>query len=159
MLQPRSRDSTSPLIQRHMAKDQSYGNHRRYYPWHHFVVQPILLMNVAIEIKRVIQEPSSTRWWAVILAIGLLVFSFTARGMSLRAQDRVIRLEELLRLSRLPVDQAAVDSLRPGQLIALRFASDDEVPDLVRRINAGELTKGEEIKKAIRAWKPDYLRV
>jgi hypothetical protein len=122
-------------------------------------VQPILLMNVAIEIKRVIQEPSSTRWWAVILAIGLLVFSFTARGMSLRAQDRVIRLEELLRLSRLPVDQAAVDSLRPGQLIALRFASDDEVPDLVRRINAGELTKGEEIKKAIRAWKPDYLRV
>jgi hypothetical protein len=142
-----------------MAKEQSYSTHRRYYPWHHFVVQPILIINVAIEIQRLVQQPSSTRWWALILAIGLLLFSFTARGMALRAQDRVIRLEETLRLSRLPVDQAAVESLRPGQLVALRFAPDDEVPDLIRRINAGELTKGEEIKKAIRAWRPDYLRV
>jgi hypothetical protein len=73
----------------------------------------------------------------------------------------VIRLEERLRLSRIlsPADQAAVESLRPAQLIALRFASDDEVPDLVRRILAGELSKANEIKKAIRVWKPDYLRV
>jgi hypothetical protein len=142
-----------------MAKEQNYGNHRRYYPWHHFVVQPILALNLAVEIQRLIEQQSSGRWWAVILAVGLLLFSFTARGMALRAQDRVIRLEEILRLSRLRVDQAAVDSLRPGQLIALRFAPDDEVPELIRRINAGELTKGEEIKKAVRNWRPDYLRV
>lgn len=142
-----------------MAKEQSYSNHRRYYPWHHFVVQPILGLNFAIEIQRLVRDPSSSRWWAVILAMGLLLLSLTARAMALKAQDRVIRLEENFRLSRLQVDQAAIDSLRPGQLIALRFASDAEVPDLVRRINAGELTKGDEIKKSIRAWRADYLRV
>ena len=142
-----------------MAKEQNYGNHRRYYSWHHFVVQPILTINVAVEILRLVEEPSSTRWWAVVLAIGLLLLSLTARAMALRAQDRVIRLEENLRLSRLLIDQAVIDSLRPGQFIALRFASDDEVPDLVRRIVGGELTKADEIKKAIRVWRPDNLRV
>ena len=142
-----------------MAKEQNYGNHRRYYPWHHFVVQPILGINFFVEIRRLVEEPSPSRWWAVILAMGLLLLSLTARAMALRAQDRVIRLEESIRLSRLGVDQAGIDSLKPGQLVALRFAPDDEVPDLIRRINAGELMKGEQIKKSIRVWRPDYLRV
>lgn len=142
-----------------MANEQSYSNHRRYHPWHAFVVQPILAVNVAREIERLVQHPGSSQLWSVVFAIGLLVFSFTARGMALTAQDRVIRLEERLRLSRLPVDQAAVEALRPGQIVALRFAPDDEVPDLVRRIAGGELKSGNEIKKAIRMWKPDYLRV
>jgi hypothetical protein len=89
-----------------------------------------------------------------------VIFSFTARGMALRAQDRVIRLEERLRLARLmPGEDALIDSLRPGQLVALRFASDDEVPALVRRCASGDLVKGEQIKKEIRNWRPDYLRV
>ena len=142
-----------------MAKEQNYGNHRRYYPWHHFVVQPILGINFFVEIRRLVEEPSPSRWWAVILAMGLLLLSLTARAMALRAQDRVIRLEESIRLSRLGVDQAGIDSLKPAQLVALRFAPDDEVPDLIRRINAGELMKGEQIKKSIRVWRPDYLRV
>ena len=142
-----------------MAKEQNYGNHRRYYPWHHFVVQPILGINFFVEIRRLVEEPSPSRWWAVILAMGLLLLSLTARAMALRAQDRVIRLEESIRLSRLGVGQAGIDSLKPGQLVALRFAPDDEVPDLIRRINAGELMKGEQIKKSIRVWRPDYLRV
>jgi hypothetical protein len=79
--------------------------------------------------------------------------------MALRAQDRVIRLEEQLRLSRILGDRAAIEALRPGQLIALRFAPDDEVPELVQRIVGGELQTGDQIKKAIRVWKPDYLRV
>ena len=141
-----------------MAKEQTFSNHRRYHPWHTLMVQPILAINAALEIQRFIRNPGS-QWWSVIVAIGLLVFSFTARGMALKAQDRIIRLEEQLRLSRLPVDQSAVNSLRPGQLIALRFAPDDEVPELVRRIAGGELKSGNEIKKAIRAWRPDYLRV
>ena len=75
-----------------MAKEQNYGNHRRYYPWHHFVVQPILGINFFVEIRRLVEEPSPSRWWAVILAMGLLLLSLTARAMALRAQDRVIRL-------------------------------------------------------------------
>ena len=71
----------------------------------------------------------------------------------------MIRLEERLRLSRLIGDQAVIESLRPGQLIALRFAPDEEVPELVRRIAGGELRTAEEIKKTIRTWRPDYLRV
>ncbi len=142
-----------------MASEQTYSNHRRYNPWHHFVVLPILSINLAVEIQRLIKDPSAYRGWQVVLAIGLFLFSFTARGMALRAQDRVIRLEERLRLSRLIGDQAVIESLRPGQLIAMRFAPDEEVPELVRRIAGGELQTTEEIKKAIRTWRPDYLRV
>jgi hypothetical protein len=99
--------------------------------------------------------------WLVVFAIGLFIFSFTSRRMSLRAQDRVIRLEETIRLSRiLPAgDAAAIDNLRPGQLAALRFASDEETPDIVRRIASGELKTGDEIKKAITSWRADHLRV
>ena len=142
-----------------MASEQTYSNHRRYNPWHHFVVLPILSINLVVEIQRLIREPSGYRGWQVVLAIGFFLFSFTARGMALKAQDRVIRLEERLRLSRLLSDQAVIESLRPGQLIALRFASDEEVPELVQRIAGGELQTGDQIKKAIRAWRPDYLRV
>lgn len=144
-----------------MAQEQSFASHSRYYPWHHFVVQPILLGNVVVEIMRLQKYQTVYHVWLVVFAIGLLIFSFTSRSMSLRAQDRVIRLEETLRLSRLlpAPEQAAIAGLRTGQLVALRFASDDEVPDLVRRIAAGELTKGAEIKKEIRNWRPDYLRV
>ena len=142
-----------------MASEQTYSNHRRYNPWHHFVVLPILSINLAVEIQRLIKDPSAYRGWQVVLAIGLFLFSFTARGMALRAQDRVIRLEERLRLSRLIGDQAVIESLRPSHLIAMRFAPDEEVPELVRRIAGGELRTTEEIKKAIRTWRPDNLRV
>jgi hypothetical protein len=144
-----------------MAQEQSYSTHRRYFPWHHFVVQPILLGNVVVEIMRLQKYQTIYHVWLVVFAIGLLIFSFTSRRMSLRAQDRVIRLEETMRLSRvLPAsDVAAIDALRPGQLTALRFASDDETPDIVRRIVSGELKTGEEIKKAITSWRADHLRV
>lgn len=143
------------------AKEQSYSTHRRYNFWHHFVVQPIFIANFVVEVTRMVEAPTGYNAWLVFFAFGLLLFSFTARSMSLRAQDRVIRLEEQLRLSRLLMgdDVAAIDRLRPGQLIALRFASDEEVPDLVRRCTSGELTSPEQIKKAISSWRPDYLRV
>lgn len=140
---------------------QDYSSHRRYYPWHHFVVQPILLANMVIEITRLTRTPTLYNVWLVIFATGLVIFSFTARSMALRAQDRVIRLEETLRISRLlPASEAAaIDQLKPRHLVALRFASDEEVPDLVRRCAAGELQSADDVKKAIRVWRPDYLRV
>ena len=139
--------------------EQSYKSHRRYYPWHHYVVQPILIINLGIEIARALKDPAA-HGWAVMLAFGLVVFGFTSRSMSLRAQDRVIRLEERLRLSQLmPGEQALINSLRPNQLVALRFASDEEAPALARRAASGELEKSGDIKKAITNWRPDYLRV
>lgn len=141
-------------------REQNLKNHRRYYPWHHFVVQPLLFANFIFTIVRLVNQPTKFNVWQLILAIALVIFSFTARGMALRAQDRVIRLEERLRLARLmPGEDAVIDSLRPGQLVALRFASDEEVPALVRRCASGDLVKGEQIKKEIRNWRPDYLRV
>ena len=142
-------------------KEQSYARHRRYNPWHHFVVLPIFLVHLVVEIVRAVRDPSPYNLWLVVVALGLVFFTFTSRGMSLRAQDRVIRLEERLRLSRLlpEADRVAIDQLKPRHLIAMRFAPDDEVPDLVRRCIAGELQSGEDIKKAIRQWRPDYLRV
>lgn len=125
------------------------------------MVLPILSINLVVEVQRAIEQPDAYRLWVAVLALGLFLFSFTARGMALRAQDRVIRLEEQLRLSRImPGEgQTLIDTLRPGQLIALRFAPDAEVPDLVRRIVSGELRSGDEIKRAIREWRPDHLRV
>jgi len=81
--------------------------------------------------------------------------------MALRAQDRIIRFEERLRLERLlPPDlRGRVADLRTGQLVAIRFAHDDEVPDLVRRVLSGELTTQGDIKRAIQSWRADHLRV
>lgn len=144
-----------------MAGEQTYSTHRRYYPWYHFVVVPILTANLIVEIVRLVKAPNPYGGWLVAVALGLLVFSYTSRAMSLRAQDRVIRLEERLRLlTILPQsDRGLIDQLQPRHFIALRFAPDEEVPDLVRRCASGELRSGNEIKKAIRNWKPDYLRV
>ena len=140
-------------------REQSLKSHRRFYPWHHYVVVPILIINLGIEIARALKDPVA-QGWPVMLAFGLVVFSFTSRGMALKAQDRVIRLEERLRLAQLmPGEQAVIDSLRPRQLVALRFASDEEVAALARRCASGDFVKGEEIKKEIRTWRPDYLRV
>ena len=141
-------------------REQIYKSHRRYYPWHHFIVQPILIVNMGVEIARAIDAPTGRQLWSVAVAAALAIFSFTSRSMSLRAQDRVIRLEERMRLMQLmPGEQSLIDSLRPGQLIALRFAPDAEAPALARRAAAGELQKGEAIKKEIQNWRPDHLRV
>ena len=140
--------------------EQSYGTHRRFFPWHHYVVVPILLIHLVVQIVRFSQDPGAYNAWLIVFAFGVLAFAFTSRVMSLKAQDRVIRLEERLRLTRLmPGEQTVIDSLRPGHLVALRFASDDELPALARRCAQGELNASNEIKKEIRQWRPDYLRV
>jgi len=97
----------------------------------------------------------------VITAVGLLGLLFYARMFPLRAQDRIIRLEMSLRLaSLLPADlRARAASLRPGQLVALRFASDAELPGLVRQVLDENLTDRREIKRRIREWQADHFRV
>ena len=97
----------------------------------------------------------------LVVALALLMLGFFARINPLRAQDRTIRLEETLRFQRLLPGALALQAaaLKPGQLIALRFAPDDEVEALVTHILAGKLSKPAEIKKAIKNWRADYFRI
>ena len=140
---------------------QDYKSHRRYVPSFHFFVLPVLLANVIIEASRLYKYQTVYHVWLIVLAIALFLFAFAARGMASKAQDRVIRLEERLRLASLmaPEHYEKIQQLTPGQLVALRFASDEEVPDLAQRTLTGEFKSPEEIKKAVKNWRADVHRV
>ena len=109
---------------------QSYANHTRYFPIFHFFAAPILTIQAFLETSHLIRSPNRGQFWETLVAWALAVGLFSARAMAIRAQDRVIRLEETLRMQRLlPADmQGAIGTLRPGQMVALRFASDAELP-------------------------------
>lgn len=144
-----------------MAKEQNYGNHRRYFWPHHFVVQPILALNFFFELRDFGEARTWESGWSALVAFALLLLAITARAQALKAQNRSIRLEERLRLREiLPREEhAKIDTLRTGQLIGLRFASDEEVADLARRCFSGELKGSGDVKKAVKNWRPDYHRV
>ena len=116
-------------------KDQDYKSHRQFVPLFHFVALPLLIANVVVEGMRFYRGQSSQSGWALIVAISLVLLALTARTMAVKAQDRIIRLEERLRLASLmaPEQYAKVQGLTPRQLVALRFASDEEVPELAER--------------------------
>lgn len=140
---------------------QTAESHRRYIPAWHFFVLPVLSANVFVTALAFGRHPTVDNAWALAVATALVLGMFLARVMPLRAQDRIIRLEERIRLQELlPADlRARVIELTPTQLIALRFAADDEVPDLTRRVLDGELKDRGDIKNAIRSWRADHLRV
>jgi hypothetical protein len=139
---------------------QTFRNHARYFPLFHFVASPILLGNVLLTGWWLFRSPSLHTAWGFVMAVGLGALLFASRLMTLRVQDRLIRLEESLRLARvLPPDlQGAITALRARHFVALRFAPDDEVAGLVRRIQAEELDDQKAIKLAIRNWKADTFR-
>lgn len=140
---------------------QNYANHKRVYPIFHFVVSPVLIANMGIRLVELVQQPSFDSVWAAIVAVALAALAFAARSNALLLQNRLIRLEEKTRLERiLPEDlRARIPELRLGQMIAMRFASDAEVPELMRRCLAGEFAKNDDIKRAIKDWRRDTLRV
>jgi len=142
-------------------KIQTYASHRRFVPEFHFFVVPVLFLHVIVRAVQFARNPQPITAWLVIVAIALLVGIYSARPMALRAQDRVIRFEERVRLARLlPSDlRGRVDELSTGQLIALRFAPDDEVQELTSRALDGDLKRTGDIKLAIRNWRADHLRV
>ena len=140
---------------------QTLATHRRWIPMWHFFAIPVLVANVIVVATHFARDPQLTNGWAVIVAIALLVGILLSRTMPLRAQDRIIRLEERSRLERvLPTDlRGRVGELSASQLVAIRFAPDDEVPELTRRALSGELKSQDDIKRAIRNWRSDHLRV
>ena len=139
---------------------QHYGNHRRFRPAFHFVVAPIFLINLVLATRTLIRQPNLDTVWGFVLAFGFVMLGLVARTMALSVQDRLIRLEMELRLRRiLPADlQAKIPELRPWHLVALRFAGDDEMPELCREVLAGSLTSPNAIKKRVKNWQGDYLR-
>jgi Family of unknown function (DUF6526) len=139
---------------------QSYAKHTRLDPLFHFFLAPLSVAAIILSVTLLVRNPrmSSTLW--VLLAVGLFLTVFKARSYALKVQDRLIRLEERLRLAMLlpEAERARIGELTESQLVGLRFASDAELPELaVRALNEGLTRK--QIKSSIQSWRPDYFRV
>ena len=146
--------------------DQTFATHAKYVPGYHFVALGILVVNFLWSVYRAIWPfepgvPVFDRLLAVLVAVALMLLAWYLRTFPLRAQDRVIRLEERLRLERLlPEDlRGRIGELSTGQIIALRFASDAEVPELTRVVLDQKITGQKDIKTRIRNWRADHLRM
>lgn len=140
---------------------QSYANHTRWHPPFHFFVIPVMLINVIWAIVVFVKAPERTQGWWIVVSLALVVMALLVRTNALKAQDRIIRLEERLRYQQLlPAELAQqCGSLPAGQMIALRFAADEELEGLIREVLANRLTKSSDIKKAIKNWRGDTFRV
>ena len=139
---------------------QSYQKHTRWLPAFHFFVMPVLLVNLVNAARHLWMDPTRHFAWELIVAAALLARAFLSRMQAVTVQDRVIRLEMRLRLrGLLPPDlQPNIDTLTHRQLVALRFASDAEMAELVRDVLAGKLSTSKEIKTRIKSWQSDWLR-
>ena len=141
--------------------EQNYSNHTKFVPAFHFFVLPVLVLNISWAVHRWKMSLWSVDGAISVLTSVALVIGFLfARLFALSVQDRVIRLEERLRCERLlPQDlQSRVAEFEPAQLVALRFASDAELPGLARKVLDEKLKDRKAIKRLIKAWRPDYLR-
>ena len=142
---------------------QNYKNHTRYDPPFHFVTLPLLLIllidAVYVTIHDWPRHHGNHIFWIFMVIVSILIAG-VARSSAIRAQDRVIRLEERLRYAAVlsPADLATSTALTLRQIIALRFASDAELATLIKRTLAEDLTS-KQIKENIITWRPDYDRV
>jgi hypothetical protein len=141
-------------------KPQTFASHARYDPLFHFFVLPVFGLSTLAAIVLFLWHPSLHSAWRFVLLAAGTVAVFKIRLYALRVQDRVIRLEERLRLASLMPEpsRSRIPELTEGQLLGLRFASDGEVARLAERALAEKLSRAD-IKKAIQTWRPDYWRV
>jgi hypothetical protein len=143
-----------------MPKEQSAQSHAAWDPTFHFFLAPLLIANVIVAIVLTVRAwpvDPFLHVWGIVMAIALLMVAAKTRLYGLADQDRIIRLEERLRIAAL-VPAADVLKLSTQQLIALRFASDAELPALVHRTLTEDLGS-KSIKMSITAWRPDYQRI
>lgn len=134
---------------------QSYKNHTRFDPKFHFFLIPLCLICFVASIFHVVHQPTPPNVLLVPVTFALLLLAFTARMYAIQNQNRIIRLEESTRLRSLGGDPNAVTM---QQFIALRFASDAELPSLTARAVA-ERMEPRQIKEAVVSWRPDLDRV
>jgi len=142
------------------ASAQNFSNHIRYDPLFHFFILPVFAITLIATIVHLVRRPGLCSAWMVVFMLAAIFALFKVRLYSLKVQDRVIRLEERLRLTAL-LDASLrprIGELAEAQLIALRFASDAELPALAARA-LNEKLAAAEIKKSIQHWRTDEWRV
>ena len=141
-------------------RPQTLANHAKIDPPFHYVILPLLIICFGFAIYFVIHRTTVLLVWLAVLTLTVLLLAFKCRIYALKVQDRVIRLEERLRLSALLPEplRARIPELTEAQLIALRFAPDQEIPSLVEKTLRENLDP-KAIKQAINNWRPDYWRV
>jgi hypothetical protein len=139
---------------------QTLENHVRILPAYHYVAFPLFAVNFFFTLYQAVTAFSWANLVAFGVAVALILLCFLARIMALTVQDRVIRLEETLRLrALLPVDlQPRIGSISVKQMVALRFASDAELPELARKVLDGNIQDPKAIKRMVREWRADFQR-
>jgi len=140
---------------------QDHKGHARYVAGYHYVLFGLLIANTLYVIYLLVTAFSVASVFTAVSLAALILTAFYAREFALRDQDRIIRLEERLRMGRLfPHElKPSIESLTTSQLIGLRFASDAELVELTRKVIAEGINDGKEIKPLIKTWRPDYHRV
>ena len=143
-----------------MSKPQTFSNHAKFDPAWHFFVVPVLLINVIVAGYYLFRYPGFMGAWVLVVSVALFINSGRMRSYATHLQDRIIRVEERLRLaSVLPEPlRSRIGELTDDQFVGLRFASDAELPALVKRALDEKLSRAD-IKKAVTNWRPDYSRV
>jgi hypothetical protein len=138
---------------------QSYTNHARYVPAFHFVLAAMLVINLVYTVVHLWRMRTIGAAVGLMMAFAWILLYLYARAFPVTVQDRVIRLEETLRYQRLlPADlQARIGELSRRQIIGLRFASDGELPGLVRKALDEKLSE-KAIKQSVQNWRADHLR-
>ena len=148
-------------------KPQTFANHTRWDPLFHFLLLPVFGLGLVLSLIHFFAHLADSdfrddihAFLLILLAVALLTLVFKVRLYALKVQDRVIRLEERLRLTQLLPEplRSRIPELTEGQLCGLRFASDAEIPKLVERTLKEKLSRTD-IKKSIQTWRPDYWRV
>ena len=141
-------------------KPQSFANHGRLHPLFHFVLLPIFFLNIIASLVWLVRVPGFLTVWNFVMAVTFFLMVALIRMYPMKVQDRVIRLEERLRLASLlaPPLNARIPELSVDQLVGLRFASDSELPVLVERTLRENLSR-KQIKQAIVSWRADDWRV
>jgi hypothetical protein len=142
-------------------EEQNFANHTRRVPPFHFFVMPVFVINFFWSLYRLWQLGFSFAGiFGVLLAAALVILPLSARMFALTVQDRVIRLEEWMRYERVLPEELRwrADELTTDQFISLRFASDEELPQLMQKVLDDKLTERKAIKQLIKNWRPDYLR-
>ena len=146
---------------------QSLANHTRFDPLFHFFLVPVFALGVVMSLVHFFAHLAENDFrdnfhsaLIILLAVALLLWLFKTRLYALRVQDRVIRLEERLRLAQLLPDamRSRLDEFTEGQLVALRFACDAELASLAQQALEGKWNQ-KQIKAAVKTWRPDYWRV
>ncbi len=142
------------------SSPQNLKNHGRIDPLFHIVLLLVLLANLIVSVVYTVHHPCFYSAWLVVLSVALILLALKARQYPIKVQDRIIRLEERLRLQALaPAERhSQIYRLTEDQLIGLRFADDDEVVELAKQALEHHLTR-KQIKERIKDWRPDHFRV